>query len=552
MKKAATQYKSAKPVNSARQHRVWRQVCGSQDDCLRTAQEALSGVANVLWISTSPLIPSAIPAKKAKTVLGQEFVAVVFDAFSGLDVNALAAVSGTLVGGGTLWLLSPEPEVWPQYPDPDYRRFLPYPYLPEQVRGRFLERLVGMLNFTPHPQPFPRKGGRERYTQTNAVHAIVQADTPIVLSADRGRGKSAALGMASSHLIAAGQQVLLTAPARAAVESVFRHAEHAPVFIAPDDLLQTLPYADVLLVDEAAAIPVPLLLKMLKHYPRCVFSTTLHGYEGSGRGFVLRFQKQLDIYAPGWQAIRLHQPMRWAENDPLEHFINHALLLDVEVTSFSPDTKSVDVGESPQYQYLNRDELAANEPLLRQVFGLLVTAHYQTRPSDLRQMLDAPDISIHVLVQEGQTLAVALLSREGGLDAELTAAIHAGKRRPHGHPVPQTLTFHAGIAGAAQLLCERIMRIAVHPDEQGRGLGRQLVSHLVKYAEKSAADYIGVSYAMSPELLRFWEQAGFALARIGHRRDTASGAKSAVQIRGLTAVGKALADQCVVQLTSPV
>ena len=119
--------------------------------------------------------------------------------------------------------------------------------------------------------------------------------------------------MAASQLIGQGKQVLLTAPSRATVESVFKHAKNPPAFFAPDDLLQTLPEGDVLLVDEAAAIPVPLLLQMLEHYPRCVFSTTLHGYEGSGRGFALRFQKQLDVRAPGWHAIRLHQPIRWAE-----------------------------------------------------------------------------------------------------------------------------------------------------------------------------------------------------------------------------------------------
>ena len=247
------------------------------------------------------------------------------------------------------------------------------------------------------------------------------------------------------------------------------------------------------------------------------------------------------MLAPGWKSIRLQQPIRWAENDPLECFINHTLLLDVDLAPCPPcEERGGEGGGDVQYCQLNRDNLAQNEPLLRQLFGLLVTAHYQTRPSDLRQMLDAPDISIHVLQQGESIFAVALLSREGGLDADLTTAIHAGKRRPHGHPVPQTLTFHAGIAGAAELVCERVMRIAVHPNLQGQGLGSQLLGHLVAYVESSGADYIGVSYALTPALLRFWEHAGFRLARVGHRKDTASGSHSAVQIRGLTAAGQAL------------
>ncbi|WP_228292316.1 tRNA(Met) cytidine acetyltransferase TmcA [Candidatus Thiothrix anitrata] len=512
----------------------------------------------MFWITTAPGIAGALPAKKAHTLLGQDTDIIVFDAHSGFDVNAFAAVSGTLRGGGTLYLLTPPLDEWADFPDPDYRRFIPYPYQPHEVRGRFLGRFVGMLKtLTPQP-PLPEVEGEQgvggRVQQQVAVEAILQANAPVVLTADRGRGKSAALGMAASQLQVAGKRVLLTAPSRATVEGVFKHAELPPSFFAPDDLLQTLPEGDVLLVDEAAAIPVPLLLKMLEHYPRCVFSTTLHGYEGSGRGFALRFQKALDTLAPGWLAVRLQQPMRWAENDPLERFINQALLLDADLAPFTPcGGRSAafkrlgrvgDGGGAATYRQLNRDELAHNEPLLRQLFGLLITAHYQTRPSDLRQLLDAPDISIHVLEQQGTLVAVALLSREGGLDAQLTAAIHAGTRRPHGHPVPQTLTFHAQLAGAAELICERVMRIAVHPLLQNQGLGAHLLEHLLGFAAQQGAGYLGVSYAMTPELLRFWERAGFITARIGHRKDTASGSRSVVQIRGLTTAGKQLCRLC--------
>ncbi|SEA47107.1 tRNA(Met) cytidine acetyltransferase [Thiothrix caldifontis] len=477
----------------------------------------------MFWLTGSAI-------KKAHTLLGQECDALVFDAHSGFDVNAFAAVSGTLRGGGTLFLLIPPLDAWAAFPDPDYRRFIPYPYQPEDVRGRFLQRLVRLLKVAWYGRSgFSPTVGLKSDLQAVVVATILQANTPMVLTADRGRGKSAALGMAAGQLQAAGKRVLLTAPSRATVATVFKHAEFPPSFFAPDDLLQTLPQGDVLLVDEAAAIPVPLLLKMLEHYPRCVFSTTLHGYEGSGRGFALRFQKELDTYAPGWQAVRLHQPIRWVENDPLEHFINRALLLDADVEEGVCNTPL-----HPFYRQLNRDELVANEPLLRKLFGLLITAHYQTRPSDLRQMLDAPDISIHVLEQQGMILAVALLSREGGLDAELTAAIHAGTRRPHGHPVPQTLTFHAKIPKAAELICERVMRIAVHPDWQNHGLGAYLLQHLLGFATRNGADYVGVSYAMTPALLRFWERAGFVLARVGFRKDTASGSRSVVQVKVLS------------------
>jgi tRNA(Met) cytidine acetyltransferase len=520
-------------------------VEGEQAECLQRVQALLPVGQRMVWISTAE-VAGALSANKAHTLLGQECDVLVFDAHSGFNVNAFAAVSGTLCGGGVLYLLTPPLAEWAKFADPDYRRFLPYPYQPKDVQGRFLRRFVNMLGGMEEGEhggsPLQEVVGANprvrplHDNQINVIQTIVQADVPLVLTADRGRGKSAALGLAASQLLASGKRVLLTAPSRATVATVFKHAESPPQFFAPDELLHTLPQGDVLLVDEAAAIPILLLLKMLQHYPRCVFSTTLHGYEGSGRGFALRFQKELDARVPAWQAVRLHQPMRWAENDPLERFINQSLLLDAgeeEVVGANPRVR-------PLYRHLNRDELAANEPLLRQLFGLLITAHYQTRPSDLRQMLDAPDISIHVLEQQDTIVAVALLSREGGLAAELTAAIHAGTRRPHGHPIPQTLTFHAQMPCAAELVCERVMRIAVHPTLQNGGLGAQLLQHLLGFAAQQQADYVGVSYAQTPELQRFWERAEFVLARVGHRQDTASGSHSVVQVKALSAAAQQL------------
>jgi len=500
---------------------------------LRAAQARLNATSDILWISNSPLIPEALTAHKARMVLGREFDAIVFDAFSGLDVNALAAVSGTLRGGGVFILLSPPLESWPQFPDPAYQRFLPHFYTAADVAGLFLQRFIRILQ-----QPLTAFNSvlANSPNQAEIVQKIIEADSAVVLTADRGRGKSAALGLAASQLIAQGKRVLVTAPARVAVDAVFKHAELAPQFYAPDDLLENLPVADLLMVDEAAAIPLPLLLKLARAYPRIVFATTLHGYEGSGRGFVLRFQQALGDLAPNWQNLRLEQPMRWPLHDPLEALFCRLLLLDIEAT---PVQLQADLPITAIC--LERRQLIENEDLLQQIFGLLVTAHYQTRPSDLQQMLDAPNLSIHVLQQEQQVLAVALLSREGGFDAELSEAIYAGKRRPHGHLVPQTLTFHAQIAGAAELVCERIMRIAVHPDIQKRGLGKQLIQHLYEYAASKQADYLAVSYALSPELLRFWQQAGFMLARIGHRRDTASASRSAVQLRAISTAGKDLA-----------
>jgi Predicted P-loop ATPase fused to an acetyltransferase len=53
-------------------------------------------------------------------------------------------------------------------------------------------------------------------------------------------------------------------------------------YIAPDSLLDEKLECDLLFVDEAAAIPVSILLQILKSYPRIVFASTMVGYEGNG------------------------------------------------------------------------------------------------------------------------------------------------------------------------------------------------------------------------------------------------------------------------------
>lgn len=449
-----------------------------------------------------------------------------FDAFSGLELNAFAAISGTLRGGGVFYLLSPPFDSWANCPDPAYQRFLPYPYTAADVKGRFLQRFVRLLA---QWDRYRLPNATEAYSkQADVVAAISQLSQALVLVADRGRGKSTALGLAASRLIAQGKSVLLTAPAKATVMQVYKHADFPPTFIAPDELLKTLPPADVLLVDEAAALPVPLLLQFAAHYRLSVFASTLHGYEGSGRGFDLRFQTELAKQTP-FKLMRLNHPMRWAANDPLEAFINQTCLLATD----SPDILEFNLLQ-PNYYPLDRDQLVQDEMLLQQLFALLVNAHYQTRPSDLRQLLDAPNITLHVLMQQKLVLAIVVLSREGSLEPALSEQIYQGKRRPHGHPIPQSLTFHAKIQGVAELSCERIMRIAVLPNLQGKGLGQALLKQVISYARQHSTDYLGVSYAMSASLIRFWENAGFQLARIGHRLDTASGSRSAIHVLPLS------------------
>jgi tRNA(Met) cytidine acetyltransferase len=269
-----------------------------------------------------------------------------------------------------------------------------------------------------------------------------------------------------------------------------------------------------------------------------VFATTVHGYEGTGRGFEVRFRQTLDEVTPGWRETRLETPIRWAADDPLEKLASTALQLDA-----CPADERLLGGACPQsclFQRLDRDVLAGDEDTLSGLFGLLVLAHYQTRPMDLRHLLDGPNVRVYALIHQKRVAATALVALEGPFEPDLAAAIFAGRRRPRGHLLPQTLSAHAGIEEAPRLSYARVIRIAVHPVAQRRGLGRSLLEGIVADAGALGLDLVGSSFGATPDLLDFWERCGFLPAHLGTSRNAASGAHAAVVLRPLSPAGESL------------
>ncbi|MBK8452403.1 MAG: GNAT family N-acetyltransferase [Thiofilum sp.] len=524
------------------QRRVWV-LSGKANWCKQSAHYLLS--------THDPNTIAWIPDQKAQTVLGLTLDALVFDAHQGLDSNALALSVGAIRGGGVLLLLTPPLSTWANFPDPDYQRFIPYLFENNPLTGRFIQRFVKYWQACPmvnwlnesasipkplKPAPILNHDWQWTHEQVQVLKLLQNYQGISLLLADRGRGKSTLLGAFAAQLSLQGLKVCITAPRKSAIQALekeYYKTHTKPLnFLAPDELLQLLPELDVLIVDEAASIPLPLLMQMQAQYSRVIYSTTVQGYEGSGRGFILKFRKVLELQKNNLQVLTLNQPVRWDSDDSLEQLLKDSLLLGQSIATI-PST-SHDLSTDIYYQLISQGELLSNELLLQKVFLLLVNAHYQTRPSDLRQLLDAPNISIHILEQDSEVIAVALLSREGGFDAEMTRLVFEGKRRPQGHLLPQTLTWHSKIPYAGELVCERVMRIAVLDDYQGQGLGKLLINYLISYSKQQRVDYIGVSYASTPELIRFWEKLGFQLMRKGFKRDRASGTYAAVQVLKLS------------------
>ncbi|HSO82444.1 tRNA(Met) cytidine acetyltransferase TmcA [Thiocapsa sp.] len=602
-------------------HRATLLLSGDADWTATLAWRCVAALPDRIptWLSERPLADGALPLRAADRLLGSDLDLLVYDAHSGFDPDGFGAATGAIRGGGFLLLLTPPLGDWPDLTDPQAERIAVWPNTAVSVPGRFLRRLARLLGSDPGlihlaqgdagsmsrtqrfvadaahvtPEPFtparttqasdPDPAEPATSDQDHAIAAVLavahgRARRPLVIRAHRGRGKSAALGLAAGRLLRERPlRILVTASRRSSADALFKHAAavlggHArtstrdmasvmtpgettpPVtdrsgqsrasgslaFVSPADLAAETPTADLLLIDEAAGIPAPILETLLARYPRVVFATTVHGYEGTGRGFDVRFRDTLDRLTPNWREISLETPIRWAPGDPLEALTFRALLLDAAPAKV--EAPSAADPADIRCERLDRDALVGDEKTLRELFGLLVLAHYQTRPMDLRMLLDGPNVRIYALRWRGHVVATLLAAEEGGFaDPALCEAIYMGRRRPRGHLLPQTLSTHAGLTEAPALRYLRVIRIAVHPALARRGLGRRLLRRLARDGRAEGVDLLGASFGATSGLIRFWDRCGFRPVQVGTSRNAASGEHALVVLRRLNARGRRFA-----------
>lgn len=516
--------------------------CESQASRLR---ERLPG--DWLWVGDAADWPLRCVPSALTTLLGREFRHAVFDARQGFDVAAFAALAGTLTAGSWLVLLTPPFAGWSQQPDADSRRWsdtvepIPTPVfvghfcrIVQADSQTLLWREGQPLTF---PPDLPRADwhaatGAPEQEQARIL-ARLQAMSPgvMVVTAPRGRGKSALAGM---HIARLSAPAIVTAPARAATDVLAAYAADRFSFIAPDALAQRIAQSGNqpgwLVVDEAAAIPGPLLHTLVSAFQYVLLTTTVQGYEGTGQGFLLKFCAGF----PHLQFDALKTPLRWAPGCPLERVVENLLLFD------DAQVGEVAAGEVT-IQPLAHEAWQTSPALPAALYRLLASAHYRTSPLDLRRMMDAPGQHFW-LAQKAQSRVAALwLVEEGGLSPALSQAVWAGFRRPRGNLVAQSLAAHGGSPLAATLRGLRVSRIAVHPGCQRGGIGRALIARAEEQAD--GYDYLSVSFGYTQTLWRFWQQCGFVLVRLGSRREASSGCYTAMALLPLTAAGRALCER---------
>ena len=531
-----------------------------EDDFLAHQLNHNLSLKSAVWIGdVSPhfATQSSFPFSKTKNLLGSELPAIIYDARQGIHLDALTIAAGTLQDGGQLLLLLNYWSHLANQPDSDSLRWsgekhaINTPHFIAFLREKIAKYGFPIYQNTPLTLAFPMPQ-KDRSThcqptleQARLLQQMAEAEEEIlIITAKRGRGKSALAGLFAKQQLAQNQPVILTAPNKSAVNIFNEFAGVDITFMSPDELSQNL--SDVpqqfanhwLFVDEAAMIPLDILFRLTKAFKRVVLTTTIHSYEGTGRGFLLKFMAKTDRTL---RHVELFTPLRWQADDKLEAFIDDLLLCDCEDRLPQPPYDSV-LAEQIQISHCER----IPHDQIESVYGLLTLAHYRTSPLDLRRLLDAPQQQFYLAQAQDSLLGCVWAVSEGGLtDKTLIRQIRRGERRPRGNLVAQMLCFQAGWEEACELRSLRISRITVQPNWQQQGLGQRLIAQVKQQQikQQGAVDFLSVSFGYTPELLAFWQKCGFILVHFSESKEASSGCYSVVALCPLSEVGRAFVQQ---------
>ncbi|XP_071515756.1 RNA cytidine acetyltransferase isoform X2 [Panulirus ornatus] len=418
--------------------------------------------------------------------------------------------------------------------------------------------------------------------------------TTVTLTAGRGRGKSAALGISIAGAIAFGySNIFVTSPSPENLNTLFEfvlkslnkmgYEEHLnyqvvrssdPQFskcvmrvvvtrdrqqiiqyIAPGES-NSLSLAELVVIDEAAAIPLPLVHKLLGPY--LVFlSSTVSGYEGTGRSLSLKLIDQLRNQSKG-KSTEVNPTNRKSEKEELGRVLHEV-----------------------------------SEKFLAQLMSLLVSSHYRNTPDDMQTLSDAPAHHLFVLLPPQEetkgnclppVISVVQVALEGKISKSSVMSAMTQGEKPAGDLIPWTISNQFQNYDFPQLSGVRIVRIATHPNLQGKGYGSQALSQLNNYYAQAASHagftdtptpeaklsslvqddqvglleeklgpnvhalpllqslserppealhYMGVSYGATQQLLTFWKRAGFSPVYLSQVSSSVTGEHTMIMLKVL-------------------
>ncbi|CAK94963.1 unnamed protein product (macronuclear) [Paramecium tetraurelia] len=463
----------------------------------------------------------------------------------------------------------------------------------------------------------------------------------ISISAARGRGKSAAIGMAAAAALKLGfSNIFVTAPSPenlvtffefliSSLETLdFRQNQHFDViqstnpdfnnavirvnaykthrqfvqYIQPQDFVKVANNADLVFCDEAAAIPIQFVKSMFGSHT-LVLSSTINGYEGTGRSLSLKLLQKLRETKQTGQArllkeLQMNDPIRYSNKDIVEKWLYELLLLDA---SDAPKLqKGLPHPNDCELYLCNRDTLFSSqktsEKFLFNLMSLFISSHYKNSPNDLQLLSDAPAHAVFVLLGPLPTdktmpdiLCAVQVCFEGAIPKDLVDQV-TNQQKPSGDLIPWTLSKYYLDNQFPQYSGVRVIRIATHPNAQKMGYGSKAMELLnrfckgeildpsaqlihIDFREQATAedekdqliqpkkklppllkklsevyppqiDYLGVSFGLTQELYKFWSKNQFSPAYLSLRKNDTTGEYTCIVLRPVKDEGSGIDNLC--------
>ena len=451
----------------------------------------------------------------------------------------------------------------------------------------------------------------------------------VSITSGRGRGKSSSMGLAVASSIVYGySNIIVTAPSPDNLKTFFeflvkglnelnfierkdyiiqegtgefkgsivniqinKNHKQTIRYILPTDIL-IFQMAELLIIDEAAAIPLNIVKRII---PDCLtfMASTIQGYEGTGRSLSIKLiddlrNKQSMSGSRILKEISLSQAIRYADNDPVEFWLNKLLLLDA--TNAESFEDSMEDPNKLELYLVNRDTLFSyhkgSEAFLKKIMSLFVSSHYKNTPNDLQLLSDAPAHKIFVLCKsiDKQRKSKGLpdvycaiqACEEGGISKDVILTNNKRGLKPSGDLIPWTISDHYQDQEFAHMTSIRIVRIACHPDCQRMGYGTKALQLLSQYYEgkfiKIDVDeieeneeeddnnknkenegkkklkpllnkledvkppfiyYLGTSFGLTNNLYNFWNKSGYKPLYIAMNSNSITGEHSCIMIKPL-------------------
>jgi len=396
--------------------------------------------------------------------------------------------------------------------------------------NNLLSEVASYISDTEKRQADPQASREQDSLLTQACnHLESELSSCVVIKGRRGCGKSTLLARIASYLESQGIDFRTTALHESALSTYRQHLGTLTTYIRPESALTV--NTEVLLVDEAASLPLRTLHSFLSHFRHVVFCSTIEGYEASGRAFDVRLLSSWPQKSMALLQLEPRQMWRWGPNDPLSNLIDQLLLTSrLEPTERPIDYTNRQVVESKP-EKLSRYELACNETLLGSVHALLHATHYQSTTKDLEHILDSPTIEIWVQRIDNSVVAVLVLDREGNIDLSLHEDILAKARRLPNQLLPQLLSQTANDSGALTKNYIRILRLAVVSPLRRQGIASRLLRAVtaactddsIKGKHSLTVDALGASFATDESSIGFWRNHGYIEFHRGFKPNPRSG-----------------------------